>query len=317
MNKNTTASPSVWNETFNTIKAVLVFLVVLGHLMSAGNELTQFIKQVLSTFRMPLFFGVSGFLIKKSLFSLPASELGNKYYHRIIIPYALAFIVYSIMNMSLLNPLYPVNHMWFIPAFLLMIGYIFFIEKFNINRLAVLVSASVFTMIWLAFVYPGSGKEIAYYFGDKRYYYFFVFFYFGYMLRNYPEKIQISKPIYLILLIVTGFSLFVTYTSIMNYYYSVSFVLFNLSLIFIVINFAQRHTDIKIPIISDLGSYTLPIYLWHMLPLFFMWYIRDTYRINGIIYLFSYFILLSLLIYVIVKSKDTLFNKIFISGTSK
>ncbi|MDP3465857.1 MAG: acyltransferase family protein [Sulfuricurvum sp.] len=317
MQQNTSLAPSVWNETLNAIKAILIFLVVIGHLMSGGNELTRLIKEVLSGFRMPLFFGISGFLIKKALFTASASELGNKYYHRIIIPYALAFIVYSIVNLSIINPLYPSNHMWFIPAFLLMIVYIFFIERFNINRLAVLIFAAIFTMPWLAFVHPGSGDEIAYYLGDKRYYYYFVFFYFGYMLRNYSEKLYIPKFIYIFILMTSGYLLFVNNTSAANYLYSINSLLFNLSLILVVIKFAQKYTSLKIPIISDLGSYTLPIYLWHMLPLFLMWKIRDTYHINGFIYLFSYFILLSLLIYIIVKSKDTLFGKIFITGAHK
>lgn len=315
---NNLSSRSIsWNETLNTIKAFLILSVVIYHLMSAGNPLSKTIVHILGMFQMPLFFGVSGFLIKKSLFTLPTSDLGNKYYHRILVPYILAFITFSIVKMSILNPLYPANHMWFIPAFLLMIGYIFLIERFDINRLAVLAVASSFTMLWLTFVSPGSGEEIAYYLGDKRYYYFFVFLYFGYMLRNYPEKIQIPRLLYTLVLLLGGFDLFIINTSVINYYYSVSFLLFNLSLTFIVITFAQRYTDIKIPIISDLGSYTLPIYLWHMLPLFFMWKLRDTYHIHGIAYLGSYFILLSIMIYLIVKSKDTYFTKVFLTGTHK
>lgn len=314
---NNLPSSISWNETLNTIKAFLILSVVVYHLMSAGSPVTKIIVNILSMFQMPLFFGVSGFLIKKSLFTFPASELGNKYYHRILIPYFLAFIVFSIVKMSVLNPLYPANHMWFIPAFLLMIGYIFLIERFDINRLAVLVVSAVFTTIWLTFVSPGNGEEIAYYLGDKRYYYFFVFLYFGYMLRNYPEKIQLHRLIYPLIFLFGGFLLFFLNTSVMNYHYSVGFLLFNLSLIFIVITFAQHYTNIKIPIISDLGSYTLPIYLWHMLPLFFMWKLRDIYHIHGIAYLGSYFILLAIMIYLIVKSKDTYFTRVFLTGTYK
>ncbi|MFA6630026.1 MAG: acyltransferase family protein [Sulfuricurvum sp.] len=306
-----------WNETLNTIKAFLILSVVVYHLMSAGSPVTKIIVNILGMFQMPLFFGISGFLIKKSLFSLPTSELGTKYYRRIIIPYLLAFIVYSIVKMSILNPLYPANHMWFIPAFLLMIGYVFLIERFHFNQLGVLIAASLFTAVWLTFVSPGNGDEIAYYLGDKRYYYFFVFLYFGYILRNYPEKIQLPRLFYPLILLLSGFVLFIIKTSVMNYYYSIGFLLFNLSLTFIIITFAQRHTGIKIPIISNLGSYTLPIYLWHMLPLFFMWKIRDIYHIQGIAYLGSYFILLSVMIYFIVKSKNTYFTRVFLTGTHK
>jgi fucose 4-O-acetylase-like acetyltransferase len=304
------------NETLDTVKAVLILLVIIGHLLSAQSPLSFLLHKIIYSFHIPLFLGISGYLIKRSLMSLSLSEIINKYFFRMAIPFLVAFIVFSILNMSL-NLLYPYYHLWFIPAFLLMILYTYIIEKLNIHRLAILLASSLFTVAWLSFYNPGDGKEIAYYFGDKRFYYDFIYFYFGYMLRNYPTLIRFNFWLYVFFLLLTTYTIFFLHLSLPGFLYSVSSLFFNLSLIFLVITLSLKSTNIRIPIFTALGSYTLPIYLWHILPLLLMIKIKNTYHIDGITYFSLYFLFLAILIYVIVKFKETFITKVFFTGTYK
>jgi fucose 4-O-acetylase-like acetyltransferase len=305
-----------FNYTINTYKALLILSVVIYHFMSAGNEITQWIKQAFSYFQMPVFFGISGYLIKRFLYTISFTELKKKYFYRIVIPYILAYTFYSLIQLSIINPLYTNNHLWFIPAFLIMIFCTYWVEKFNINRYFVFSIALSFTLGWLSFVVPGDGIQIAYYIGDKRYYYYFIFFYFGYLLRNYDAVFTTSIKVNFLIALISGIILFFFVQSA-TFLYSFSFIIFNLSVILLLIRYAQYKKDVNIPLISDLGSYTLPVYLWHMAPLYLMWKVRDLYHIHGLLYISAFFSLFILMVYLILKTKNTLFNKIFITGTYK
>lgn len=52
-----------YSPGLNTIKAILVILVVFGHAININSNL-----QVIYFFHMPLFLAISGFLVKKSAF---------------------------------------------------------------------------------------------------------------------------------------------------------------------------------------------------------------------------------------------------------
>ena len=306
------------NDTFDTLKALLIFSVIIMHLMSGQSHLAHTIMLVISSFYMALFFGISGYLLKREHFTQPFVILSTKYYYRLIIPYLFAYIIFSSYKGEFISFLYPWFHMWFIPAFLLFLLYIYIIEYFNINRTIILLLSIAFTIFWISNFEPGAGNDILYYIGDKRYYYYFVFLYFGYILRNYSE---INKFSLFISFIVVGFSgYFIFYFSNYNnfgFLYSLNWISFRLSLIVLVIYFSNRFTNIKIPIISDLGSITLPIYLWHVLPLLLLWNFRDNYNLHGIWYYVVYFLMLSFLILSIQKTKKTYFGKTFIIGEHK
>lgn len=306
---------SVWNDSFNTIKIVLIILIIIGHLMSGHTHLTHIIKGILSNFRVALFFGVSGYLLKKELFIQPFSSLFEKYFHRLMIPYLFAYFIYSVLEGKIINPLYTDSHLWFIPAFVLMIFYTYIIEHLNLNPIKVFIFLYTLTFLWISFVKPGDSNHIMYYLGDKRYYYFFVFLYFGYILRNYPEKFNFPLWFTAPIVGICGFYLFtLTNQTEPGFIYSLNWLLFRLSLIALTIKIATHFTDIKIPVISNLGSITLPIYLWHMVPLMAMWKLREVYHIVGWQYLILYFLALSALIILIQKTKETKFTKMFITG---
>jgi fucose 4-O-acetylase-like acetyltransferase len=303
------------NNTIDTIKALLILCVILWHLMSGQNSFTKEAIYFLSVFTMPLFFGISGFLLKKELLSKTFAQLLNKYFYRLIIPFIFAYLIFSLLQRTIINPIYPWFHLWFIPAFLLYIIYLYIIEHFDLNKLIVFISLFTLTFFWLSFFKEGPTSEFLYYLGDKRFYYYFVFLFFGYVLRNYPEKFKISLWIVFTAFVLSALYLFVFNSNkLSTFLYSLNFLFFNLSFIFLTIYLAKHFTNIKIPIFSKLGAITLPIYLWHVLPLLLTWKLRDMYHINGLLYIGLFFILLAIFIYLILKTKETRFTKILITG---
>lgn len=303
------------NHTINTIKAVLILFVILWHLMSGQNTFTRSIITFIATFTMPLFFGVSGFLLKKELFFKPFLQFLYKYFHRLIVPFIFAYLIFSLVQGQFISLLYPWFHLWFIPAFLFILILIYVFEHMHINKFITLILSASFTLLYLSFFREGPNEEFLYYLGDKHYYYEFVFLYFGYFIRNYSEKFQLSTWKFLIIFILSALYLFLfNEQKSANFVCSLTSLSFNLSLIFLTINFAKHFTNIKIPIISTLGEITLPIYLLHVLPLLLMWKLRDVYYIHGVFFIGLFFVLLTILIYLILKTKDTKFTKIFITG---
>lgn len=303
------------NYTIETIKALLILSVILWHFMSGQNPFTRGLISLLSVFTMPLFFGISGFLLKKELFTKSLSKLLSKYFYRLVIPFIFAYFIFSLVQGTIINPLYPWFHLWYIPAFLLMLIYLYIIEHLNINKLIIFIFSATLTFFWLSFFQEGPSSEFLYYLGDKRYYYYFVFLYFGYLLRNYSETFQIPTWLAFAIFTLSALYLFISNDhKSMNFLHSFNFLLFNLSFIFLTIYLAKRFSNIKIPIISQLGAITLPVYLWHILPLLFIWKLRDIYHINGLLYIGLFIILLTSLIFLIIKSKETRFTKMFITG---
>jgi len=309
---------SNWNDSFNTIKILLIFLVVIGHIMSGQTPLTRFIIYTISTFNMELFFGISGYLLKKELFTQPLLQLSTKYYHRLIIPFLFTFIVFSFITREPINPLYPYFHLWFITAFLLMIFYLYIIEHYKVNKIFVFFLLALLTIVWRSNFVSGPASEIFYYLGDKRYYYFFIYLYSGYILRNYHENFSIPLWLSILVLLPSGtYIVFLNNDGVPNLLNAFTRLLFNLSLIYVVINYANRYANMKIPIISDLGSITLPLYLWHVLPLVILWKLQSIYNISGIYYYLAYFSAFIILTIFIQKSRQTKLGRILITGERK
>ena len=305
------------NDTVDTVKGFLILSVILGHLMSGGQPVTRFIIDLLYTFHMALFFGVSGYLLKKELFTLPLVDIGLKYFYRIGIPFILAYVIYSLMKLEIISLLYPWFHLWFIPAFLIMIMYIYFIEKYKIAHSLVLLLTALFTIIWLTLFGPGSSENVLWMLADKRYYYYFVFMYFGFLLRNYfSSKIETRELLMATVIIVISFSLLFLYDAKAHskLLVAVNFVAFNLALIYVVIGITQKVNTLRVFLITWIGTMTLPIYLWHVLPLVFIRGILKEYELSGVVQMILYICLLSILLFLINGFRKTSFGRVCITG---
>ena len=302
------------NYTIDSIKGILIVSIIFFHIVG-GGEITHYFTYIFNIIAMPLFFGISGFLLKKEIFDTSFMMLCKKYYYRLVLPFILAYIIYGIIEMTIFNPLYLWFHLWFIFSFLMFIIYIYIIEKLHINKLVILLFSFCFTVYWRG-IYEGSpGEDILYYLGDKRYYFYFIYFFFGYFLRNYLENIK-NMWFGAVLLCIWGIYYFLglhndTERSLV---FAFNSVLWNLSLIYLMILFLQNIKTFKIPYIAWMGQRSLPIYLWHILPLLPLQYLLNTYHLNVWMYILLYFIGVSIVIVIIKILQETSFGKKYLLG---
>ncbi|MDO9207679.1 MAG: acyltransferase family protein [Sulfuricurvum sp.] len=301
-----------YNHTLDATKGILILLVIFGHILS-GGELSGYIKYSIYAFHMPLFFGISGFMLKKELFSIPFTDLTKKYFHRLIIPFIFAYVVYSLIEVQLFDPLYPWFHLWFVPAFLLFILYLYIIEYFKINILLMLLISFTFSILWTGYYSFKAEIDGFYFMGDKRFYYDFVFLLFGYYLRNYAKLFNLNWLILSILFVCSAIDVFILNSQAeITFIYSASWVVFNLSLIYITLRLASIFSSIKIPLINQIGQASLPIYLWHIVPLLI---VQEIF--TGYFYLLSYLVGVSVIIGIVLRLRETKFGKVILFGSGK
>ena len=70
-------------------RAIGICLVVLGH--TAG--LPEFAMQLIYSFHMPLFFFISGYLLKDSYLDLPLKDFLKRLSYKLVVPYICFWIV--------------------------------------------------------------------------------------------------------------------------------------------------------------------------------------------------------------------------------
>jgi fucose 4-O-acetylase-like acetyltransferase len=300
------------NETIDSLKGTLILLVIFGHIISGGH-LTKYLLYAIYTFHIPLFLGLSGYLLKKELFSISILDLAKKYFYRLIIPFLLAYATYCLIQSQLLDPSF--YHLWFIPAFLLFILYTFIAERLHINPVLVILLAFTFSILWIGNHGLSAVVDGFAWMSDKRYYYDFVFFFFGYYLRNTPKNFSYTWLFPSILFIPTSFYILVLNHKVeINLLYSTMWTIFNLSLIYIALRLSRMFDSIIIPYVNIIGKLSLPIYLWHIVPILILKSIVEKYGLNTYLYLVLYFLSVALIIAIIDKYKTNNFVKMMLLG---
>lgn len=299
------------NYTLDTVKGILILLVILGHIVNGQGVLHYYIY----LFHIPLFLGVSGYLLKKELFDISFLELGKKYFYRLVIPFLFIYLVYSLIEQELFSLIYPWYHLWFIPAFLLFVLYLFIIEKLNLKISLILLISFIFSVFWTGNYGYSNNMDVLYYLGDKRFYFDFIFLFFGYYIRNYFEKRYIPWGLPLLVFSLSAIYLFIFHKAYMiTFIYSLNWVGFNLAFIYITLRISRSFPLIQVPYINKIGQTSLPIYLWHILPLLFLRSIMDKYGMNIYLYLGLYFLSVTVVIAFIFRFKTSSFMKVMLMG---
>ncbi len=279
VNKKPTYYPGI-----DALKGCLILQVVLTHALGDNN-----FRFLMYTYHMPLFMAVSGFLIKQErLRKLSFGALIKKYLYRLIIPWSVAFVFYNGIvyreqifafgMMELVEKIiYPYYHLWFIPALLVMICCLWLIEKYRINPTVVLIIALITTLAWFAWfqwIDKRLMEQSLLYklLGDKRNFIYFFFFYLSYMLKNYRRDLLgfISyKKLVVLIMVVTPVLVFSNYIKghpIRPYYYTVFYMLLNVSIILFVLSYLIGY-KIKSQILQFSNNYSMVIYLYHYIIL--------------------------------------------------
>lgn len=83
------------NHSIDKIKGIGIIAVVLGHLL-LGSVSDNFLRYVIYSFHMPLFFFISGWLLNTDKLSkITLSEFISKYGKRMLLWWLVAWIIYD------------------------------------------------------------------------------------------------------------------------------------------------------------------------------------------------------------------------------
>lgn len=281
---------------FDFIKGLLIILVFMGHIIP-GVLRETFPRYVIYSFHMPLFIGISGFLLNiRKMIELSFIKLLQKYWRRMILPWIIAvlffFLVTNLNSYSLgrlvLAFISPYYHLWYVLGILSYVMISCLLYKafsklkfgwFFIFAITILISVFSKWDILNRFFLDGTMTKMLY---DLFQYdfriYNLIFFVLGIYLRNcYEEKkfviTMLQKKILRIALsssiIVNIVLFFFGFSNIENI---VFYVMNSLLLVLIIIECIHE----KLPrnrILEFIGQYSLPIYLYHILSKIFSLYV--------------------------------------------
>lgn len=261
---------------FDNLKAMLIFLVVLGHFLELveGYELLYL---SIYTFHMPLFLFLSGYFTRFDR---------KKIWCQLVYPYVIFQILYTFFEISLLNAdelvLTFVRPRWLLWYLFAMIIYYLLIPLLDITsrrkRLAVVIGMTIIALL------SGYDNKLGYDFSAARIFTFMPFFFSGYYLSKEKDRTldfstQIDRPyigkmffsvlgiVVMVGILDTGIiskkMLYGSYSyDAAEYNVFIRILIFVMAALWILIAISII-PDRKIPILSAMGRYTMPIFLLH------------------------------------------------------
>lgn len=133
-------------SSIDYIKGCLIFTVIVGHVLLGSLDANLF-RYVIYSFHMPAFIFLSGYLLNiEKIKLLCFAQLFSKYWQRMLLPWVIAWVVYTAIDVygklsldavlnNIINPFY---HLWYVPSLFMMIN-----------------------IVWIAFRHCNSEKGIA------------------------------------------------------------------------------------------------------------------------------------------------------------
>lgn len=284
-------------EWINILRGFAIFLIVFGHSIGYSKGLTG-LSRYLSSFYVPLFFFISGYLFQENREEKLISFMKRKA-KRILIPYfvfaILSLIPYYLfagniqaslgseettsnnITSSLLTVLYGSGHgdvlvqnspLWFLPCYFLVviIAKISYESTKNCKWKSLLLSLFFLLIGGIVYLFLNN----TYPFGFETALVMLFFYFFGHQLKQLPMPSNKLKLIVTIACLSLGFMihLFNGRISCMNNDYKNSYWIFIIAAIFSLIGYCYLFSFFqKCKILSYLGKHTIPILVIHKMPL--------------------------------------------------
>lgn len=309
------------NSSINIFKGVLILLVIIGHIL-IGPLNDNFIRFIIYSFHMPLFFFISGYLIKfDKLKMMSLKEFAEKYTKRLLKGWSVAWIIYTLLILntqisikSLIQyTIYPYYHLWFIPTLFSMFLLLFLLSKIASKKTIIIIG--VLIGILCHTIKVSLNIKIPPYFDLSQIPFFLV----GLSLQNYKGDIGIRNNWIIVLTVLTSFIIiFYAYDNPMVPFQKFWFLPLNFCLCFAVCGILKKEytyswksrlykriTPFTISMLVNLGKNTYSIYLWHVLPLlFYKYFLSNDYL--AIYYIISF---ISLFIFLICYTQKNIKNE--------
>lgn len=229
-------------------------------------------------FHMPLFMAISGFLVKISTFKDGFSGYIKRMWHRLIIPWCIASIIFlpfqlngnGISDLEFSNFIYPYYHLWYIPSLLIGAFLCYSILRWNVSVWLLLIASALFSMVWYN-LYRDTNVPIKqlplYWLGDKRLFAYLFFFILGFSIRN--KLIQVPFTIQQVIAILS-ISFAVVVFFVFKHYGNLAlvwpYIIFNAALVIFVLVFIAPNQWLQNKLLLWVNTNSLGFYLFH--PLF-------------------------------------------------
>lgn len=286
-------------EWIDILKGFAIFIIVLGHSIGYSNNLTG-LSKYLSSFYVPLFFFISGYLFKNNK-NETIKDYFKRKFKKILIPYfvfaTLSLIPFYIFGSSIqdtlntnknidsnlltsfLNIIYASGHskgleqnspLWFLPCYFSVV----IIAKIIANKIkkqkattlmVIFFTIGLITYKFLNFCFPYCLETALV---------MLYFYYLGMSMQNININKRKKILIISIISLLIGFilQLFNGRISCMNNNYANSYLIFIISATFTCIGYMHLFKLInkkECKIIKYLGRHTIPILVMHKMPLVF------------------------------------------------
>lgn len=274
----------VRNQSFDSVRGWLIVSVIIGHIV-LGSIHDQFVRYAIYAVHMPLFIALTGYLINANkLRESSVVQSIARYWSRLVIPFIPAFafftgtlLVHAAMegrlSVSLLLAYLtkPYYHLWFIPTLLIWIGSLVLILKARLPILLLCVLCAPLSLAWAGLDSLAIPQVLL----SKKVFFYAYFFFLGMVCRSYLDSWhQIVKrlllPLIAVSVICAGF--YIQQCGLpKTAFVALAWFILNTILVLLTLNWIlNEHRPQPAKLITLMGRHSLPIYLWHVLPMFLL-----------------------------------------------
>ena len=265
------------------VKGVLIAFVFLGHYISGSLD-DNVARYLIYYFHMPVFMGISGFLVTQSKLCKSTREVLRSMRARLIIPWLIALIFYlAVFGAAALIQgrtidiqfvfdmiVKPYYHLWYVPAYIV---YFFVLKALRCKAgigIGVLLGASGFVALASYGIYDACIMDkgiIGVLFYDVRPHFFF-YFVLGYALRKrlHQEGCISTKPSILLCVVVicaAGYALLFE-TGASDFIRGIIALVGNGATIALLMDLSVREMLPASKVLERIGQNSLFIYLYHI-----------------------------------------------------
>jgi len=327
---NQSVTSATRSEGVDYLRGWLIAFVIIGHVV-LGSTSDNWIRYSIYAFHMPLFIGLTGYLLNPlTLKDSSWGTLAFNYWWRMIFPFAFAYVFFTGILLwhafeesrvtigLLLSYIHtPYYHLWYIPTMVLWIIALRIVLKIRFPLSVILALASLVSLYWGCIPKQEQTALLAA-LTSKKVCYFFSFFLFGAWLRSEQSRQLLergkkyTKPLLAILIVLAGI-----YLSGIgqdpNITRGLAWWSMNILLIALAVPWSKQ---LAVPASSinnvfvAMGRNSLPIYLWHVAPLFILKGF-DVHQSNAALYYSVSIVSLTVIVYLILylENKSTCLNR--------
>jgi len=323
-----------------------MLLVIVGHIV-LGSVHENMLRYVIYAFHMPLFIGLSGYLINaQKLRKSSIVAVFVKYWWRVVLPFSLAFLFFTGLLLAhayqeeritqaliLSYFVTPYYHLWFVPTLLIWVAAYWLLLRLALFSRWTALCFLALSAVWAA-LQTSSVSLIGPFLTillSKKVVYFFGFFLFGAWLKT-EQSSKLIRFIGSFNILPAVLVMFCAVIYLVNIgpdkepVKGLAWLMMNVSLIAIAVAWLQqvnvtgKNKSSKGPprlsnVIVSLGRISLPVYLWHVVPMFLLKGV-DFHTQNPLIYYLVSIVTVSfmLILLLALENRSRLLNKL-IFGT--